>query len=282
MTWPTAADKVYDIYMGDSSSEFTLKTRERVNWICSQVSGTTVLDVGCSQGIVPLLLGRAGKRVLGIDILPESISYAGDLLQKEEPSVKNNVSFQCADFLSLELNETYDTIILTEVLEHILFVDTFLQKILSVLSKRGTLVVTVPFGINDYWDHKRTYYLGNLYFSLSPSFSIREIKIFDNWIGVVCNPHGILKSNAFYKTSSLLELEESAFYRRERALLDDKNKWKAAFNEQKEKMSSLYEQIGMLKQKNERLQNDVNRWRDSSNSYKEKLTRTLKKSTDDE
>ena len=77
-------------------------------------------------------------------------------------------------------------------------------------------------------------------------------------------------------------MEESAFYHRERTLLDDKKKWKAAYNEQKEKISSLYEQIGMLKQKNERLQNDVNRWRDSSNSYKEKLTQILSKKVSDE
>ena len=281
MTLATA-DKIYDIYMGDSSSTFTQKTRERINWICSRVSGTTVLDVGCSQGIVPLLLGRSGKTVLGVDILPESISYAKELLQKEDSSVKKCVSFQCADFLTLELSKKYDSIILTEVLEHILFVDAFLKKILSTLTKKGSLIVTVPFGINDYWDHKRTYYLGNLYFSLSPLFSIREIKLFDNWIGVVCSPKRALKDKDFYKSSALLEMEESAFYHRERTLLDDKNKWKAAYNEQKEKISSLYEQIGMLKQKNERLQNDVNRWRDSSNSYKEKLTQILSKKVSDE
>lgn len=281
MTLATA-DKIYDIYMGDSSSTFTQKTRERINWICSRVSGTTVLDVGCSQGIVPLLLGRSGKTVLGVDILPESISYAKELLQKEDSSVKKCVSFQCADFLTLELSKKYDSIILTEVLEHILFVDAFLKKILSTLTKKGSLIVTVPFGINDYWDHKRTYYLGNLYFSLSPLFSIQEIKLFDNWIGVVCSPKRVLKGKDFYKSSALLEMEESAFYHRERTLLDDKNKWKAAYNEQKEKISSLYEQIGMLKQKNERLQNDVKRWRDSSNSYKEKLTQILSKKVSDE
>ena len=267
-------DNVYDIYMGDSSSAFTQKTRERINWICSQVSGTTILDVGCSQGIVPLLLGRSGKTVLGIDILPESISYAEKLLQKEDSSVKKCVSFQCADFMTLKLEKKYDSIILTEVLEHILFVDAFLQKILSALARKGTLIVTVPFGINDYWDHKRTYYLGNLYFSLSPLFLIREIKLFDSWIGIVCSRRKKWRVKKTHTPSELLEIEETAFYRRERSLIDDKNKWKNAFHDQKDKLLSLQEQIGILKQKNEQLQNDARRWRESSNSYKEKLSQS--------
>lgn len=69
-------DRLNEVYYGKLMNKETQDIlRERVNWMCGQVQGTRVLDVGCSQGIVSILLARQGKEVVGVDIDPESIDY---------------------------------------------------------------------------------------------------------------------------------------------------------------------------------------------------------------
>ena len=60
------ADRVNEAYYGSLGETMAVKTRDRINWMCSQASGNTVLDVGCSQGIATILLSREGFRVKGV------------------------------------------------------------------------------------------------------------------------------------------------------------------------------------------------------------------------
>lgn len=53
------------------------------------------------------------------------------------------------------------------------------------------LIVTVPFGINDYFDHKRTYYYLELYEHLSTFFEIVKVEFLGKWTGVVCIKKGV-------------------------------------------------------------------------------------------
>ena len=69
-------DKIYDAYYSEKNTLFKKKVRERVHWICSNATGEFVLDIGCSQGIAPIILGREGKNVLGIDISENAINDA--------------------------------------------------------------------------------------------------------------------------------------------------------------------------------------------------------------
>lgn len=54
-------DRVVEAYYGKLGQQFMRETQERIHWICRCVHGKNVLDVGCSQGIVPVLL--AGKEL---------------------------------------------------------------------------------------------------------------------------------------------------------------------------------------------------------------------------
>ena len=86
-------DRIFDAYngIGGFSLEFMRKTRERMKWICEQVSGASVLDVGCSQGVCPILLGQAGFTVLGVDVNGEAVAFANEKLSGEDESVKKAV-----------------------------------------------------------------------------------------------------------------------------------------------------------------------------------------------
>jgi 2-polyprenyl-3-methyl-5-hydroxy-6-metoxy-1,4-benzoquinol methylase len=203
-------DRINEAYKGELGEAFKGKTLKRINWIVNQVRGMKILDIGCSQGIISIILGREGKRVDAIDIAPESIEYAQDDLKQEHSSVQENVRFRVANFMTdTELDDEYDTVLLTEVLEHISDTDSFLNRIKQILSPNGILVVTVPFGINDYFDHKRTYYFTEIYESFSSKFSVEKIEYISNWIGIVCrnseDTHGI---DLWYELKKL----ESAFY----------------------------------------------------------------------
>ena len=167
-------DRVNEAYYGAFSLSFGALTRERIHWIGSRVRGRYVLDVGCSQGIQSILLGREGKQCEGIDISDRSIKEANEYLQKEEKSTQERVKFLQADYMNFIAKRKYDTIIISEVLEHLMNPLPFIQKAKSELNDNGILLVSIPFGINDYIDHKQTYYYGKMFEYLSEYFRVIE------------------------------------------------------------------------------------------------------------
>jgi glycosyltransferase involved in cell wall biosynthesis/SAM-dependent methyltransferase len=179
-------DRVADAYYGKLGDKFKRETRTRIHWVCEKVQGVNVLDVGCSQGIVPVLLAREGKIVKGLDLSPRAIDEAEQYLESEPNNVKKNISFVNAEFLTYDFGDKlYDTIILTEILEHITQPERFIALAEKLLPEDGQLVVTVPFGVNDFIDHKHTYYLLEPYKFIAKYFTIKEVTILGKWIGFV-------------------------------------------------------------------------------------------------
>lgn len=248
-------DKVYEVYMGSDEAELTIKTRKRIQWICDQVTGERVLDVGCSQGITSILLGRKNKKVLALDIVEESIEFAKQKLEKEEEYVRENVKFMAGDFMACGFNDQkYDTIIMTEVLEHIADVQPFIQKIMECIEQTGRIIITVPFGINDYWDHKRTYYFGTLYEQLEKIYKIINVQFMGKWLGVVAQPKNEEEIEETVKIDlDLMLREEESFFTIERYLVDENNRYKDYIQKQKERINDLVQREKNFKEKIERL-----------------------------
>lgn len=240
-------DKIYEVYMNEEGSQFTAKTRERIQWICSQAEGDKMLDVGCSQGITSILLGRENKKVLALDIEEEAISFANDKLKEEEAYVQENVKFEVGDFTSYDFGgQKYDTIIMTEVLEHIVDVQAFIDKIADCAEQWAKIIITVPFGINDHWDHKRTYYFGMLYEQLA-GYKIIDVQFMGKWLGVVAKfDNDLDEVKGINPDKALMLEEEKSFFSIERNLVDKNVQYKEYIAGQKDK-------IGNLVQKNENL-----------------------------
>ena len=178
-------DKVYDAYMGKMGDRMKVKTNERIGWIAQNVYGKTILDVGCSQGLVSILLAREGKKVVGIDVVAESVKFATTkLLKQEDAFTRANVTFKCINFLKFPEDKRFDTIIFGEVLEHLLYPEKFVKKAKKMLQKNGRLIITVPFGFNIFYDHKATYYVGAVLEMVLNDFALCEIKYFDGWVGL--------------------------------------------------------------------------------------------------
>ncbi|MCW5873848.1 MAG: methyltransferase domain-containing protein [Anaerolineales bacterium] len=76
--------------------------------------GERVLDIGCGMGAVAFdIADRAGAIVHGVDLNVESIAEA------QKRFVHKNLTFTVQDALQLEVDLPYDTVVLSNVLEHI-------------------------------------------------------------------------------------------------------------------------------------------------------------------
>ncbi|PJJ76584.1 ubiquinone biosynthesis O-methyltransferase [Thermoflavifilum aggregans] len=118
---------------------------KRLHFIRQQVEHlpiySTILDIGCGNGVISRYLGGMGFRVLGVDISEKAIDQARKLNMWE------HVRFEVmhAEKLTME-GAQFDVIICSEVLEHLDHPEVLLQQINKLLKENGKLIVTVPNG----------------------------------------------------------------------------------------------------------------------------------------
>ncbi len=241
-------DRVFDAYCGQLGQQFMRETQRRMHWICSAVRGDTVLDVGSSQGILPILLAREGRSVTGIDCESRSIKDAERHVVDEIPAVRKRVSFIEGDFVSHPFgNERFDTIVMGEVLEHLVSPERFISKAKELLRDNGVLIVTVPFGINDHPDHKRTYYLLEPYRLLAEHFDVQQYVILGKWLGLTASKRMSREHapGSPWTDAKLLELER-AFNTIERGLVDDNTFLRGKLDEANTKYRAATEEVTRL------------------------------------
>jgi cyclopropane fatty-acyl-phospholipid synthase-like methyltransferase len=177
-------DRINERYYGKIESAASQQAaKARVHWMCKEVKGMNVLDIGCSQGITSILLGRKGFKVTGIDIEVNSLNYAKKELSKESQNIKDNVKFLLKDCTKME-NEfgEFDSIVLGEVIEHFANPNNVVVSAYNVLKNNGTIIITVPFGYLPFHDHKCTYYLSNFISEIEPYFEEEKIEIVHKYI----------------------------------------------------------------------------------------------------
>jgi SAM-dependent methyltransferase len=86
--------------------------------VMSLIRGTTVLDVGCCFGFLPLLAADRNPRlrVLGTDLVPSAVALAGRISRGQRSPAR----FAAADLLALPVaDEAVDTVLAVHVLEHL-------------------------------------------------------------------------------------------------------------------------------------------------------------------
>ncbi len=243
-----AGDRISEAYEGKLSKIMQENSKKRIDWFCDQINENNILDIGCSQGILPILLGRKGLTVTGIDNDEESINYAEDMLSKENDDVKNKVNFICDDFLEYDFSDKkFAVIVMGEVLEHLDEPLVFLQKASSLLMTEGKFIVSVPFGINRHPDHKRTYYFYNFYKQVNQYFSVEEVIYMGKWIAF----KAVSKNNL--ETKALL-INENTFKNYENAVYNLDLYYEKEKNDLKEKNESLSDKNKKIDSKNKDLQ----------------------------
>jgi len=105
----------------------------------------TVADVGCGTGHLLYHLKEQVKlgKATGFDFSPEAIKIAKELFP----------SFEFHEFdIYTGKDQKFDTVLCTEVLEHLLHPDVALSNLLAMLRPKGSLLITVPNGRLDTFD----------------------------------------------------------------------------------------------------------------------------------
>ena len=97
-----------------------------------------ILDIGCGVGELSIMLGNLGYSVLGIDIHEPSVTEA------KRRNVIENVFFRCQDAMDLNLENKFDIIILSDVLEHLCSPEKTINKVNYLLKIGGILIITIP------------------------------------------------------------------------------------------------------------------------------------------
>lgn len=101
-----------------------------------------ILDIGCGAGTLCFYFASKGHMVTGIDISSKAIESC----KKTANNLGlTNVSFKKTHFPEeISLNQTFDLVIFTEVIEHLNDDALALKKINSFLDRNGILILSTP------------------------------------------------------------------------------------------------------------------------------------------
>src|SRR4051794_12450899 len=153
--------------------------------MCRQAGDGPVLDLGCSQGVASILLGREGLRVVGVDRETQAIEAARNRLAAEPEAVQVRVRFEVAEAAALPFeDESFGSVLLGEVLEHQVAPADMVAAADRVLAPGGAVAVTVPYGLFRYHDHKASIYLGPLLDLLSERWDVTALTLISRYLGV--------------------------------------------------------------------------------------------------
>lgn len=129
----------------DSASFSALAYEKRVDLILNAVKrfGATckILDCGCAQGNISLLLAELGYCVVAMDLRLDFLKYA---LRKYE---KGRLFPLCASAKELAFKRnSFEIIIMSEVIEHLAYPLEFLSMLKGYLREGGMLILSTPNG----------------------------------------------------------------------------------------------------------------------------------------
>ena len=236
-------DRIGDVYEGEHGTPQTQRTaRERIHWMCRQVADGEVLDLGCSQGITAMLLAREGRRTTGVDRESKVIEQARERLSREELTVRERVTFLVAEGAELPFADaSFDTVLLGEVIEHLVDPRPVLREAWRVLRPNGRLVLTTPYGLFPYHDHKEPLYLGTV-FVLLDGFVIETLDLLDSYL--ILTARRGEDADASYDKSwpTALDVAERRLAAQDQVA-----------SERKDRAADLQRQLRGLKEENDRL-----------------------------
>ena len=148
------------------SKEFPLRKyaheteyRSIAQFICA---GEKVLDAGCGDGTLAIMLAQKGARVTACDISP--INIAAGKKQAEKKGLEAYVEFMTADAESLPFaDNSFDWVISSHVLEHVPDFEKALAEIRRVTTKKAIIAMptclnpcaAIVLGGDAFWDISR-------------------------------------------------------------------------------------------------------------------------------
>ena len=160
--------------------------RRRIDWMADQTQGQRVLDVGCNEGVLEILLARRGFDVTGVDSDATALEFARRLLANEPEEVGARVRLIHGDLVRTVLAlDPFDTVVIGEVLEHLEDPEALLDRSLELVRPEGRVVITTPFGFHPHENHRQTFCLSGFLSLLKPRCGLELLQVEDGYIRVV-------------------------------------------------------------------------------------------------
>jgi 2-polyprenyl-3-methyl-5-hydroxy-6-metoxy-1,4-benzoquinol methylase len=97
-----------------------------------------ILDVGCAQGTLALLLAEKGHRVVAVDLRQQFLDYAASRVET------GDIRFVCGNVFDLEFDRNFDLIFANQILEHLVRPVEFTRRLAGWLKPGGRIVITTP------------------------------------------------------------------------------------------------------------------------------------------
>jgi 2-polyprenyl-3-methyl-5-hydroxy-6-metoxy-1,4-benzoquinol methylase len=145
-----AYDRVYgsDRLLGEYLGPERLGFYEELATIVATFAPRSVVDVGCGTGhLLRSILERIAatpERVVGIDHSELGLRRAQELLP--------GATWLVEDIYDLPLDEQFDLVLCTEVLEHLQDPERAVKALRRLCATGGRVVITVPDGAHDSWE----------------------------------------------------------------------------------------------------------------------------------
>lgn len=100
--------------------------------------GLRILDIGCAQATLALLLAEQGHQVCAIDIRQRFLDYAATRYER------GKISFIAGNAMQLNLSDRFDLIFANQIIEHLVYPLDFIKHIAGWLAPSGRLILTTP------------------------------------------------------------------------------------------------------------------------------------------
>jgi 2-polyprenyl-3-methyl-5-hydroxy-6-metoxy-1,4-benzoquinol methylase len=97
-----------------------------------------ILDVGCAQATLALLLAEQGHTVTAVDLRQQFLDYAKSRYER------GDIRFVCGDAMHLDLAKRYDMIFANQIVEHLVYPVDFLRRLAGLLNPGGRIIITTP------------------------------------------------------------------------------------------------------------------------------------------
>ena len=246
-------DRVAQVYCGiiqwGDSGEIL---RQRIDWMVDQARGPRILDVGCSEGVLEILLARKGFNVTGVDINAEALAFARDLLAREPEEVRSRVRFVHGDLAQARLlDDRFDTLVMGEILEHLEDPQTLLNRSLDLIRPNGRVIITTPFGYHPDEDHRQTFCLSDFIALAKPRCALEHLQVESGYIHMVGRVSSLTESSwQQLDSDQLLSMTETALVSFQQRLYGN-------ISGHKRRVSSLEQRVKEGNDREAKLQKDV-------------------------
>ena len=246
-------DRVAQVYCGiiqwGDSGEIL---RQRIDWMVDQARGPRILDVGCSEGVLEILLARKGFNVTGVDINAEALAFARDLLAREPEEVSARVRFIHGDLAQARLlDDRFDTLVMGEILEHLEDPQTLLNRSLDLIRPDGRVIITTPFGYHPDEDHRQAFCLSDFIALAKPRCALEHLQVESGYIHMVGRVSSSTESSwQQLDSDQLLSMTETA-------LVSSQQRLYGNISGHKRRVSSLEQRVKEGDDREAKLQKDV-------------------------